>query len=499
MNEHSLHILLVEDNPGDVRRIQEMLKEAGNLRFTLALANRLDAALLLCREQRFDVLLLDLGLPDSEGLDSFDKLHARIPEVPIIVLTGLNDEQLAVESLNRGAQDYLVKGQVEGTLLVRSIRYAIERKRTEQMLDALFEFSPDSIIVVNIDGNITRANQQTEKLFGYSRQDMMNKPIEMLLPNRYHEKHRSHRTGYHKNPTLRPMGLGIELFGRRKDGGEFPVDVMLSPVETSQGRVIKAVVRDITERKRAEKEIRKLNEELEERVRQRTAQLEDANKELEAFSYSVSHDLRAPLRAIDGFSKIVTEEHSHQLSQEALRLFKIVRDNTSKMGQLIDDLLAFSRISRQEIRKSKIDLTRMITSIIEELKAAEQERSVDVTMHTLPTVAGDSTMIRQAFMNLLSNAFKFTRREPHPAIEIGATINANDVELYVKDNGAGFDMTYKDKLFSVFQRLHTSDEFEGTGVGLAIVQRVIHRHGGRVWADGEVGKGATFYLSIPRA
>ncbi len=255
---------------------------------------------------------------------------------------------------------------------------------------------------------------------------------------------------------------------------------------------------DITKEKQLDEELRKHHEHLEELVKERTVQLEDANKELEAFSYSVSHDLRAPLRAIDGFSKIVIEEHSQKVTQEGLRLLKIVRDNTSKMGQLIDDLLAFSRISRQEIRKSKIDLTRMVTSILEELRTAEPGRSVDVTTQSLPTITGDTAMIRQAFMNLLSNAFKFTRRKPHSAIEIGATINSHDVELYVKDNGAGFDMTYKDKLFSVFQRLHTSDEFEGTGVGLALVQRVIHRHGGRVWADSEVGKGATFYISLPR-
>lgn len=229
-----------------------------------------------------------------------------------------------------------------------------------------------------------------------------------------------------------------------------------------------------------------------------TAQLEDTNKELEAFSYSVSHDLRAPLRAIDGFSRVILEDYVDKLDDEGKRFLNIIRGNTQKMGQLIDDLLVFSRFGRQAIRASDIDMAKLAKAVSEEIKLAVPERKVQFTINTLSPAQGDKAMIRQVFANLLSNAIKFTRPKENAMIEVVGSNEGDENIYYVKDNGVGFDMQYVNKLFGVFQRLHSTEEFEGTGVGLAIVQRIIHRHGGRVWAEGKVNEGATFFFTLPR-
>ncbi len=227
------------------------------------------------------------------------------------------------------------------------------------------------------------------------------------------------------------------------------------------------------------------------------AQLEAANKELEAFSYSVSHDLRAPLRAIVGFSRVLLEDYIDRLDEEGKRVLNIIGSNTKKMGQLIDDLLLFSRLGRQEIRRSDINMEKLAKTVFEELKLAVPERKVQIIINALFPAQGDQAMIRQVFVNLLFNSIKFTRPKETAVIEVDGRSEGDENIYAIKDNGVGFDMKYVNKLFGVFQRLHSSEEFEGTGVGLAIIQRIIHRHGGRVWAEGEVGKGATFFFTLP--
>jgi signal transduction histidine kinase len=246
-----------------------------------------------------------------------------------------------------------------------------------------------------------------------------------------------------------------------------------------------------------DREIRQLNEELEQRVLERTSQLEAANRELEGFSYSVSHDLRAPLRAIDGFSQILLDEQMDALDAEGRRLLSIIRENTVRMGQLIDDLLTFSRMGRTALERAPLDMTHLARSVAEELIVAAGRDDLDVTVGKLPAADGDLPTLRQVWTNLISNAIKYSGKREHAAIAISGRTEGPEHVFTIEDNGVGFDMQYSDKLFGVFQRLHSPSEFEGTGVGLALVQRIVHRHGGRVWAEGRPGEGATFHFALP--
>lgn len=253
----------------------------------------------------------------------------------------------------------------------------------------------------------------------------------------------------------------------------------------------------ITERMLAEDEVKALNLDLEQMVRDRTAELEVANKELETFSYSVSHDLRSPLRAIDGFSHILLDDYAGKLDDEGKRLLNVVRDNTNRMAQLIDDILKFSRAGRLEMTFSAIDMEQLAREVLEEIQPSVAGHNLQVEIEPIPPATGDRAMMRQVFVNLLSNAIKFSRTKDAAMIRIGGSIQGGEAVYFVNDNGVGFDMQYVDRLFGVFQRLHDMTEFEGTGIGLSIVKQIITRHGGRVWAEGKVGMGATVYFTLP--
>ena len=267
------------------------------------------------------------------------------------------------------------------------------------------------------------------------------------------------------------------------------VDYILKPFKLS-------AILPVLSRALAIRQLRLENLELTRRVAKHAAELEEANKELEAFSYSVSHDLRAPLRAVDGFTGMLVARFSDQIPPEALRLLTQVDRGAKRMGTLIEDLLRFSRLSRQSLTKARVNIFDLVNSIVEELRNEAGSREVEIRVANLPEVVGDESLLRQVFVNLLSNAFKFTRGK-NALIEVGCEKTESEYVFFVRDNGAGFDMEYSQKLFSVFQRMHTEDQFEGTGVGLSIAQRIIQRHGGRIWAQAEVDKGATFYVALP--
>jgi light-regulated signal transduction histidine kinase (bacteriophytochrome) len=288
---------------------------------------------------------------------------------------------------------------------------------------------------------------------------------------------------------------------RRQDGHLTDVLYNASLYRSESGDVVGvfAAARDVTERHRAERALQALNSELEQRVRERTAALEEANHELESFSYSVSHDLRTPLRAVDGFSRILLTDYADRLDEEGRRLLKVVRDNSERMGELIADILNFSRTGRAELKAQTVDMESLALEAWDEVRELESGRKFDFRLGPLPPATGDRNLLRQVLVNLEGNAVKFTRGRPVAVIEVGGRGEGAENLYWVKDNGVGFDMHYVDRLFGVFQRLHSTEQFEGTGVGLAIVKRIVQRHGGRIWAEGTPGEGAIFQFTLPGA
>src|ERR1041384_3821771 len=350
------------------------------------------------------------------------------------------------------------------------------------------------VAITDPQGRITYVNDKFCAISKYSRAELLG------------QDHRIINSGYHPKEFIRDLWTTIargkvwhgEIKNRAKDGSYYWVDTTIVPFlkEDGKPRQYVAIRADITERKRAEAEIHMLNTELERRVAARTAELESANKELEAFSYSISHDLRAPLRAIDGFSQALLEDYAGRLPEDGQHYAQTIRAGAQRMGKLIDDLLTFSRLSRRSLDKQPVNTARLVREALTELHEQQNDREIDLRIADLPACDGDAALLKQVWLNLLSNALKYTRHRQRAVVEVGSKSENGKVIYFVRDNGTGFDMQYANKLFGVFQRLHRVDEFEGTGVGLAIVQRVIHRHGGDIWAKAAVDDGATFYFTL---
>jgi PAS domain S-box-containing protein len=366
-------------------------------------------------------------------------------------------------------------------------------RRSEDKFAKAFRTSPDAIHISRMrDGRYLEINDGFTAMSGYTPAEVIGKTS--LEINIWADPQDSAWL----RQALKERGevVGLEARFRPKDGSIRTGLMSARLIEVGGESCVLSITRDITERKQAEEEIRRLNEELEQRVTERTAQLEAANRELEAFSYSVSHDLRSPLRIVDGYTRILEKDYAPLLDAEGERVCAVIHHQTQLMGELIDDLLALSRLGRTEMHMVPINMEALARSVFDELAASEAQERLDFHVDPLPPAVGDPTMIRQVWTNLLSNAVKFSANRERAVIRVSGRQEARETVYSVRDNGAGFEMEYADKLFRVFQRLHSRREFEGTGVGLAIVQQVIHRHGGRVWAEGQVEQGATFYFAL---
>jgi PAS domain S-box-containing protein len=393
----------------------------------------------------------------------------------------------------------------QGIMVLGTIVDITERKRAEELLRrsqeqlaGIIGSAMDAIITVDEEQRIVLFNTAAEMMFQCSSEEVMGKPINRFIPERFRADHWKHIQNFSRtNVTRRSMGSLGAIFGQRAGGEVFPIEASISQLETDGQRFYTVILRDITERMQVEEQKRQLNETLEQRVAERTVQLEAANKELEAFSYSVSHDLRAPLRAIDGFSQALLEDCNDRLDEEGKGYLHHVREASQEMAQLIDDLLHLARVTRSEMRWEIVNLSELARVVVKELKDREPERSVIVNIEEGLVTHGDKRLLRILLSNLLGNAWKFTSKQESAEVSLGKEKKDDQILFFVRDNGAGFDMAYANKLFGAFQRLHSVREFEGTGIGLATVQRIVHRHGGRVWANGAVKHGATFYFTLP--
>lgn len=348
-----------------------------------------------------------------------------------------------------------------------------------------------AIFMLDPNGYITTWNKGAEYIKGYSVEEAIGKHISLFYTQ---EEILRGEAEYNLNEARRNGRYECEAWRKRKDGSVFWADVLITALYDNTGnlRGFSKVTRDITERKITEDKINSLNFDLE----QNLAKLEISNKELEAFTYSVSHDLRSPLRAIHSYTKILSEEYMQNIDAEGQSMMVSVMRNAKKMGQLIDDLLAFSKIGKKELQLSMVNITQLVESSLVDLKASLPELKAKICVNPMPPAYADYNLMNLVFTNLMSNAIKYSSSKEKPEVEIGSKEENNQTIYYVKDNGAGFDMKYYNKLFGVFQRLHASEEFEGTGVGLALVKRIVTRHNGRIWAEAKLGEGATFYFTL---
>jgi PAS domain S-box-containing protein len=538
-------VLLIEDDPADARLVKEWLASEG--RHQILDADRLDDALSRLEKEVFDVALLDLGLPDSKGIETLLRVHEQVPTLPILVLTGLADQQMALAAIKNGAQDYMVKNEVHPALLARSIHFAVQRMRFEQILQRknnelessnrelqllayelrhteerfrlVVEGAPNAIIAVDQGGRISLVNKQTEVLFGYQRHELVGQPLEVLVPSRFRPAHEGFRRQFQTSPQVRAMGTGRDLFALRKDGTEVPVEIALNPVTTREGLIVLASIIDITERKRAENLMARQKEELEttnkslqrEILERLTAQKEVAEGREEKlrmkgeFLSHVSHELRSPLAVVYQFTTILLDGLGGPLTSTQREYLDVSLRNVSQLKYMIDDLLDASRAetSKLIVKRSAISVLDVVEQSVLSQSAVGRAKNISIKTELateLPLVYADAARISQVMTNLLDNAIKFS--PANTTVTVRAKLADNDqnmVCISVADCGCGIPTEHAERIFDRLYQLQTPLQAgrRGLGLGLYICKELVTLHGGWIWLDTSRKSGSTFYFTLP--
>jgi PAS domain S-box-containing protein len=500
-----LRLLIVEDSEDDADLLLRVLRPAG-YEPAYEIVDTLPTMRTALEDKDWDVITSDHAMPQFSAPAALALAKELRPNSPFIVVSGENDLNLAVSLMKSGAHDYIRKEDLTRLVpTIKEVMHEVEVGREQQQAEhslqvsearyrRLFETAQDGILILDADtGQITDVNPYLIKMLGYPQEYFVGKRLWEIGSFKDSEASKSTFLELQTQGYVRYEDLPLEASDERRVDVEFVSNVYT----VGEKKVIQCNIRNITRRKQAETKVRLLNEELEQRMQDRTVQLQVLTNEAENFSYSIAHDLRAPLRWIGGFAQALEEGHASQLDAEGRRFIQKIRDSTAHMGTLLDGLIELARFSRTDLRRTAVDLTATVRRVAAELQQDDPERKVELVVAEGITADGDPRLLQRVLENLLNNAYKFTAKRALARIEFGVAPQGDGrVAYFVRDNGIGFDMAYADQLFGAFHRLHGAKEYPGTGIGLATVERIIHRHGGQVWAEGTENTSATFYFTL---
>jgi two-component system sensor kinase FixL len=490
--KETICVLLVDDDKADRQLVKLVLAKASqSIQFKIETAGSLSEANELLSRNKYDIILLDLGLPDSQGIETVRNIHKFIPNTPIVVLTGLDDEDIGLKAIKTGAEDYMTKGKSLEYVLVRTIRYAIGRKQTEKalarnenLLRTIINATKEAMISIDDEGLVNLFNPAAEKMFDRKKEEMIGQSIDCLLPDEYSDDNGQDLRKYLN--SVRPetsISDIMELTAVRSNAEEFPIELSVSAGTLENKPFVIIVARDITERKQAEQKQAEL-----------LKKVENTNKELNDFASIVSHDLKAPLRGIKTLANWILSDYEDKFDQEGKQQMDLLLSRVERMYQLIDGVLKYSRAGRPEGKQVPVNLDEFMPEIID---MCVPPQNIKVTVEDkLPTIICEEIHIMQLFQNLLSNAIKYMDK-PQGLIKINCIEENGFYKFSVSDNGPGIEEKHFEKIFKMFQALSVREEFQGTGVGLTVTKKIVELYGGEIWIESKVGEGSIFFFTLP--